>query len=119
MSRPAGQRWGSFVLELRRGNDGAEGAVVGVCSLSRERGELEIGYMLLPSYWGKGLASEAVAMVLAWVAEHLDDKQVIAVTQAANMASLRLLARLGFVERERFVEFDADQVLLMSPVVPL
>jgi RimJ/RimL family protein N-acetyltransferase len=51
------------------------------------------------------------------VAEHLDDEQVIAVTQAANTASLRLLARLGFVERERFVEFDADQVLLMSPVV--
>jgi hypothetical protein len=42
---------------------------------------------------------------------------VIAVTQAANTASLRLLARLGFVERERFVEFEADQVLLMSSVV--
>ncbi|MGW5359368.1 GNAT family N-acetyltransferase [Actinopolymorpha pittospori] len=117
VSGPAGQRWGSFVLELRRGSDGVEGSVVGVCSLSRERGELEIGYMLLPRYWGRGLAGEAVATVLAWVAEHLDDVQVIAVTQAANTASLRLLARLGFVERERFVEFDADQVLLMSPVV--
>jgi RimJ/RimL family protein N-acetyltransferase len=117
VSGPAGQRWGSFLLEMRHGNDGGEGAVVGVCSLSRERGELEIGYLLLPRYWGKGLASEAVATVLAWVAEHLDDEQVIAITQAANTPSLRLLARLGFVERERFVEFDADQVLLMSPVV--
>ena len=114
---PAGQRWGSFVLELRHGDDGAHGAVVGVCSLSRERGELEIGYMLLPGYWGKGLASEAVVTVLAWVAEHCDDEHVIAVTQAANTASLRLLARLGFVERERFVEYGADQVLLTSPVV--
>ena len=117
VSGPAGQRWGSFLLELRHGSDGGEGAVVGVCSLSRERGELEVGYMLLTRYWGQGLASEAVATVLAWVAEHLDDEQVIAVTQAANTASLRLLARLGFVERERFVEFDADQVLLMSHVV--
>ncbi|HEY2441618.1 MAG TPA: hypothetical protein VGI31_00635 [Streptosporangiaceae bacterium] len=32
------------------------------------------------------------------------------------MASLRLLARLGFTERERFVEYDADQVLLISPI---
>jgi len=117
VSRPAGQRWGSFVLALRAGNGGGEADVVGVCSLSRERGELEIGYMLLPRYWGKGLASEAVAAVLAWVADHLDDEQVIAVTQAANVASLRLLARLGFVERERFAEYDADQVLLTSPVV--
>ena len=117
VSGPTGQRWGTFVLALRPGGDGDEGAVVGVCSLSRERGQLEIGYMLLPRYWGKGLASEAVATVLAWVAEHLDDEHVIAVTQAANAASLRLLARLGFAERERFVEFDADQVLLTSPVV--
>jgi RimJ/RimL family protein N-acetyltransferase len=114
---PAGQRWGSFVLELRHGNGDGEGAVVGVCSLSRERGELEVGYMLLPRYWGKGLASEAVATALAWVAEHFDDEQVIAVTQAANTASMRLLARLGFVERQRFVEYDAEQVLLMSPIV--
>ena len=117
LSGTPGQRWGSFLLELRHGIDGEEGAVVGLCSLSRERGELEIGYMLLPRYWGRGLASEAVATVLAWAAEHLDDEQVIAVTQAANTASLRLLARLGFVERERFVEYDADQVLLMSPVI--
>lgn len=114
--RPAGQRWGSFVLQMRHGDDGEEGAVIGVCSLSRERDELEIGYLLLPRYWGKGLASEAVTTVLAWVAEHLDDKHVIAVTQAANTASLRLLARLGFAERERFVEYDADQVLLTAPV---
>jgi RimJ/RimL family protein N-acetyltransferase len=111
---PAGQRWGSLLLELRHGDDGEEGAVVGGCSMSRERGELEIGYLLLPRYWGKGLAGEAVATVLAWATEHLDDEHVIAVTQAANTASLRLLARLGFVERERFVEFDADQVLLSS-----
>lgn len=50
------------------------------------------------------------------MAQHLDDEHVVAVTQAANTASLRLLARLGFLERERFVEFDADQVLLSSPV---
>ena len=117
VSGPAGRRWGSFVLELRHDNDGAKGAVVGVCSLSRERGELEVGYMLLPRYWGQGLASEAVATALAWVAEHYEDEQVIAVTQAANTASLRLLARLGFVERERFVEYDAEQVLLTSSVV--
>ena len=107
---------GSFFLELRDGNDGVQGAVIGVCSLSRERGDVEIAYLLLPRFLGKGLASEAVPTVLAWVAENLDDEHVIAITQAANTASLRLLGRLGFVERERFVEYDADQVMLASPV---
>jgi hypothetical protein len=39
---------------------------------------------------------------------------VIAVPQAANAASARLLARMGFVEREHFVEFDAEQILFSS-----
>lgn len=109
---PAGQRWGSFLLELRQGDGSATAAVIGGCSLSRERGELEVSYQLLPRFWGQGFATEAVAAILAWAHEHLHDSGVIAVTQAANSASLGLLARLGFVARERFVEFGADQVLL-------
>jgi RimJ/RimL family protein N-acetyltransferase len=73
VSRPAGQRWGSFFLELRHGDDGGDGAFVGVCSLSRERGEPEIGYMLLPRYWGKGLASEAFRPQARTVATRQDD----------------------------------------------
>lgn len=113
---PPGRRWGSFLVQLRHDGGGSDGAIVGLCSLSRERGELEVGYLLLPRYWGRGLATEAVATMLAWAAQHCEDDHVIAVTQVANAASARLLARLGFVERERFVEFEADQVLLSAPL---
>ena len=84
--------------------------------MSRGRGELEIGYGLLPRYWGRGLAREAVAAVMRWAAENVDDSHVIAVTQAANTRSLQLLQRLGFTERERFVEYDAAQVLHCAPL---
>jgi RimJ/RimL family protein N-acetyltransferase len=72
--------------------------------------------VLLPRYWGKGLACEAVAAVLAWTMGQLDDDHVIAVSQAANTASLRVVARLGCFERERFTEHDAEQVLVTAPL---
>jgi RimJ/RimL family protein N-acetyltransferase len=115
VSGPAGQRWGSFLLVDRRtdrpGITGS-GSVVGTCSLTRDRGELEISFVLRPRYWGQGLALEAVTGVLAWAAEHVEDTHVVAVTQAANARSLHLLQRAGFTERERFVEYGAQQVLL-------
>ena len=120
VSGPAGQRWGSFLLlerhEPRSGGAGGTESVVGTCSLTRDRGELEISYVLLPRYWGRGLGQEAVAGVMTWAAANVDDAHVIAVTQAGNARSLRLLQRLGFTERERFVEYDAVQVLCCAPL---
>ena len=119
VSGPAGQRWGSFLVVERHehllGVTGTE-AVVGTCSLTRDRGELEISYVLMPRYWGRGLAREAVAGVMTWAGENVDDSHVIAVTQVANTRSLQLLQRLGFTEGERFVEYDAAQVLCRAPL---
>lgn len=68
--------------------------------------------MLLPRFWGRGLGAEAVAAVLRCVAAQTDDDHVVAVTQAANQHSLRL----AFLERERFVEYGAVQVLSSVPI---
>ena len=99
-----GERWGSFCI-ARQGDDAAIGSV----SLDRERGELEISYDLLPSSWGSGFATEAVAAMLAWVWQHTDDASVIAVTQTANERSLRLLRRLGFEPDREFEQYGEPQ----------
>jgi RimJ/RimL family protein N-acetyltransferase len=113
---PHGQRRGSFLVVDRAGGDGA-GEVVGGVVLDRDRGELEVGYLLLPEHWGRGLAGEAVRALLTWAPHAFPaDDHVIAVTQTANQRSLALLARLGFTERERFVEYDAEQVLAVAPL---
>ena len=88
------------------------GAVLGLVFLQRERGVLEVAYLFLPEHCGRGLATEAVSALLSWAAVTCDDEEVVAITQAANAASLRLLARLGFVERERMQEWGAEQVLV-------
>jgi RimJ/RimL family protein N-acetyltransferase len=44
---------------------------------------------------------------------------VVLTTQTANVSSMRLAARLGFTEVERFQAWDAEQWLgLRSPVTP-
>jgi RimJ/RimL family protein N-acetyltransferase len=71
--------------------------------------ELELGYLLLPTYWGQGYGTEAVAAVLGWIEEVLPGESIVLCTQAANHASVRLATRVGFQELERFIEFDAEQ----------
>lgn len=66
----------------------------------------EIGFILHPERWGRGLAREALGAVLdrAFVIHGLIN--VIADVDPRNMACLRLLSRLGFQEvgrRERTV----------------
>lgn len=78
-------------------------------------GEIELSYELVPEVWGRGFAREACQPVLAWARREVTKGDpIIAVTQVANDRSRSLLTALGFVERERFVEFGADQVLLVS-----
>ncbi len=79
-------------------------------------GEMELSYSLAVGAWGKGLALEATTAALAWVAPLVPDRHVIAVTQSANTRSVALLRRLGFVEREGFLEFGAEQTLQVLPL---
>ncbi|WP_420833627.1 GNAT family N-acetyltransferase [Salinibacterium metalliresistens] len=75
---------------------------------------MELSYEFVPERWGHGFAREACVPVLRWAQREVTDgTPIIAVTQAANTRSLELLRALGMVERERFVEFGAPQVLMV------
>jgi RimJ/RimL family protein N-acetyltransferase len=106
-------RPGLFVIDLG-------GAMIGIITLDRrdaERpghvrpaaGEAELGYMFLPEAWGYGYAVEACAAALDWFAGALPSEPVVLCTQTANDRSMRLAARLGFTEVERFEEYGAEQ----------
>ena len=62
----------------------------------------EVGFLLHPDHWGKGLAFEAMAAVIAHVeAEFPALPELTAEVDPRNAASLRLLERLGFRETHR------------------
>ncbi|WP_275411818.1 GNAT family N-acetyltransferase [Winogradskya humida] len=105
------ERWaGSFVVEL-------DGAMIGQILIRRApedrrpaiAGKVDIGYLFLPRAWGFGYAAEACAAALDWVGEALPGEPVVLITQSANVASMRLAAKLRFVEVERFHAWDAEQ----------
>jgi RimJ/RimL family protein N-acetyltransferase len=103
-------RWGSFVYAM------PDGPVIGGLELTRERDELEVGYVQLPEFWGQGFAAEAVRGLLEWASRQCPEDRVIAITQAANLESLALLGRLGFLPREEFIEYGAAQILFQAPL---
>lgn len=59
----------------------------------------EIGVILHPDAWGRGLAHEALAAVIDRVFAKQDFKTLVADVDPANSASIRLLERLGFRQR--------------------
>jgi [ribosomal protein S5]-alanine N-acetyltransferase len=75
-----------------------EGQVIGKAGCWRLP---EIGFILHPHYWGRGLAREAVGAVVDFTFAQFDIPAITADVDPRNGASLRLLDRLGFRETHR------------------
>jgi RimJ/RimL family protein N-acetyltransferase len=118
-----GRRPGFFVVDL-------DGAMIGTITLDRrdedrpghvrpDGGEAELGYLFVPETWGRGYAAEACAAALHWFAGAHPSERVVLCTQTANDRSMRLAAKLGFTEVERFEEYGAEQWFgVWSPIRP-
>jgi RimJ/RimL family protein N-acetyltransferase len=112
------EQWpGSFVVEL-------DGAMIGQILLRRPAkhrpaavGKVDLGYLFLPKAWGFGYATEACTAALDWFDGALPGEPVVLATQTANAGSMRLAAKLGFTEVERFEAWGAEQWLGLRPPV--
>jgi RimJ/RimL family protein N-acetyltransferase len=104
------RRPGLFVVELGE-------AMIGQVILSRASGhgppaaagQAELGYLFRPQARGFGYAAEACAAALGWFAAELPGEPVVLFTQTANARSMRLAAKLGFTEVERYEAYGAEQ----------
>jgi RimJ/RimL family protein N-acetyltransferase len=61
------------------------------------KGEVELGYAVVPVARGQGYAREAVELLIEWAKEQPGVRTFAARVECGNTASERLLARLGFV----------------------
>jgi RimJ/RimL family protein N-acetyltransferase len=59
---------------------------------------IQIGYLLMPWWWGKGLAYELVLEGLKYCSSQLGLPYVVAVTRQQNHASKHILRKAGFTE---------------------
>jgi [ribosomal protein S5]-alanine N-acetyltransferase len=74
-----------------------------------EYGRIDLGYRFAKPYWGKGLATEAAA---AWVRAGFVDfhiEQLTAFVHRENVASIRVLEKVGFRKegREKIMGMEA------------
>lgn len=58
-------------------------------------GEIEVGYILKPSAWGRGVATEVCSRLLKFAFEETPLKEVVAVTDPENTASKNVLTKCG------------------------
>lgn len=73
--------------------------------------EIEVGYALLPAYWGRGLATELAGECVRIGFEELACTDLVAFTLPTNTRSRRVMERLGFIYERDVVWAGMPHVL--------
>ncbi len=81
------------------------------------RDEVEVGWVVAPERWGQGYATELGAAALDVAFGPLGLDTVISYTLPGNLASRRVMEKLGFSYEREIVHYDLPHVLyrLQSP----
>ena len=66
---------------------------IGITSTEHKRGD--VGYAVRPSYWGQGIATEALSLLLAFGFNHLNLRRIEAIRHPGNLASGRVMEKAG------------------------
>lgn len=98
-------RWGCFL----RGSD----TLIGFCGLKylTDLDAVDVGYRLLPQYWGRGLATEACTASVGFGFEILRLDRIIGLVRPQNIASRRVLEKAGMRQSES-ITLDGQSALL-------
>lgn len=96
--------YGPFRVALKAGD-----IPIGICGLFRREGleDPDVGFALLPDYCGKGCAFEAARAVIEHARDELGLERLTAIVSADNVASIRLIQKLGLTF-ERVLHLPGD-----------
>jgi len=100
--------FGFYMLELTETR-----RPLGICGLIKRDflNDPDIGFALVPEYEGKGYGFEAASAVLQHAQHDLGLQRLVAITDAKNIASQKLLEKLGF-SFEKMVTYPGEEVPL-------
>jgi RimJ/RimL family protein N-acetyltransferase len=72
--------------------------------------EIEVGYVLLRQFWGRGLAQESLRALLNWAKQNLDIPRIVAYAPRQHAASLNVMKKSGMqyfkTEKTRGIECE-------------
>lgn len=107
----------SFLAVVER--DG--GALVGdggLHPLGGEGPDIELGYTLARPAWGRGYATELGGALIRHAFDVLGAPRVVAQVEPANLASRRVLEKLGMSEREERMAYGRPHLLYATEATP-
>ncbi len=98
----------SFLMMIEK----ASGELVGHCGikrvdnpLARNPGDHEVGWLVREDRWRRGYAEEAMRSILDWAFDRVGAPHVVALTSERNVASWKLMEKLG-MHRRADLDFD-------------
>jgi ribosomal-protein-alanine N-acetyltransferase len=93
--------------------DKSNGEFLGWCGLKyvKEINETDIGFRFFEEYWNKGFATESAKVCLNYGFEKLNLQTIIGRAMAENLASIKVLEKLGLTYEKEF-NFDEHKGLI-------
>ena len=84
------------------------GRVVGFCGpkFLPESRDVDLGYRFLPNFWGMGLATESGRAAIDYARQQLGLQRLVGWVHPDNVASARVLTKLGFSFERRTTSAD-------------
>lgn len=73
--------------------------------------EIEVGYVVLDKYRGKGYATEMLKALLSWAKAHIKKNRILSITAVDHSASEKVMQKAGMVFSKRDKVDDVDCVI--------
>lgn len=82
---------------------------IGICGIVKREGLAipDLGFALLPTYTGKGFATEASKAIVAYARDHLGLSELAGITKLDNKASISVLEKVG-MSFQRMIQLPQD-----------
>jgi len=79
---------------------------IGINDLHSEFRRAELGFWLLPEFWGKGFIKEAADRVIGYLFKEIEIHRLEAYVETENKNSCKVLKKLGFQHEGRMVDCE-------------
>lgn len=96
----------SLILAIRMKENGELAGLAEYYGLRDDAHKISVGYRLLERFWGRGIATETLALMVGYLYGETDIELITASTMVDNVASARVLEKGGFIRTAHNVEED-------------